>query len=166
MAIVIAGCTSTAALPDAPASDAPSREAAPAGSEQGDSWRLVARGSYAAVRFPVTEVVHESQDWADVWAAIHANKSEPPTRPVVDMSRESVLLIIMGQRSTGGYDIAVTDVTMSGDQVIVTLAVTTPQTDEMVTQALTSPYIAVAIPATDRRVIFAGDDISTGYVGE
>jgi len=60
---------------------------------------------------------------------------------------EPALFIIwsLGEKPTGGYDIRIRDVTLSNGTLVVEADVTEPGPDEMVIQALTYPYAAVAI---------------------
>jgi hypothetical protein len=55
------------------------------------------------------------------------------------------LLVTYGEKPTGGYSVAITDITERDDRLEVTINFTDPAEDEMVTQALTYPYELVVI---------------------
>jgi hypothetical protein len=38
--------------------------------------------------------------------------------------------------------------------------------EELVTQSLTAPYFVATIPYADREIVFTGDDVETGFVGD
>lgn len=133
---------------------------------EGPPWRVVASGMQAAVRVPVARRIADPGTWIDAWAALHANKSDPPARPEVDFWSETAVIILLGQRPTGGYEVSVVDIDLSRDPAHIKIDVTVPAAGSVVSQALTTPYLIVAIPGPDRDVEITGDEITTGYVGE
>lgn len=169
-AFLVSGCATLFGPASEPgdqstAARAESAEAVPTG-ETEDSWRTLAAGDQAAVRVPVARPVSDPGTWIDAWSAIHANKSDPPARPDIDFLEETAVIILLGQRPTGGYAVSVVDVTVTQNLAVVEIQITEPAADSVVTQALTSPYVIIAIPGTSRQVEVTGDDIAAGYVGE
>jgi len=72
-----------------------------------------------------------------------------PAAPApVDFARDGVLLVGMGQRPTGGFGIrlAAPVARVEGGVATVRVAFTSPPPGAMVTQALTSPCLAVRVP--------------------
>ena len=128
--------------------------------------RKVGGGLHSAVRVPVARAVDLATNWQDVWAVIHANQADPPPVPTVDFARETVLVVLLGDRPTGGYAVEVTAVRRVAGGFEADVAVTAPGPEDMVTQAFTSPWTAVAIPFAQARVRFTGDDIEEGFVGD
>lgn len=55
------------------------------------------------------------------------------------------VVICMGERSTGGYDIAITDIQYDGSVITITVRETTPPPNSMVTEAITYPLCAVEL---------------------
>lgn len=55
------------------------------------------------------------------------------------------ILISMGEKSTGGYDISITDIQYDGSNITITVRETVPAPDSMVTEAITYPVCAVEI---------------------
>jgi len=55
------------------------------------------------------------------------------------------ILIAMGKKSTGGYDISITDIQYDGSNITITVRGTVPAPDSMVTEAITYPACAVEI---------------------
>jgi len=95
-----------------------------------------------------TQVVLRSQeDFEHFWEQLHASTSPPPERPHVNFAAQAVVAIVLGERNTGGYDVAVKEVTRSDDGTRVNVHVreTKPGDDCMVSAVLTSPYVLVAI---------------------
>lgn len=78
-----------------------------------------------------------------------SNSGEYP----VDFSAKRVVLMSLGKRSTGGYEIAATDVRDMETHVTVFVEITRPGDGCVVTQSATSPYQFIEI-ATVRTVTF------------
>jgi hypothetical protein len=68
--------------------------------------------------------------------------------PPVDLSKEGVLLVAMGQKNTGGYsvDLANQEAVIDGGVLQVAVQWREPKKGMMVTQALTSPCLLLKIP--------------------
>lgn len=73
-----------------------------------------------------------------------------PNRPTVDFTKDRVAIIFLGQRSTGGYSASIRSVTVANDIATINVLETTPAPGSMQTQALTSPWVMVAL---DRSVL-------------
>lgn len=134
----------------------------------GRGWRILDAGTNSAVRIPVARAVHDAAVWTEVWAAIHANRVDPPALPNVDFRSESVIVLLLGERRTGGYAVGIDGVAPIGgarspQTVEVTVSVSAPGPGDMVTQALTSPYELSAIPIASAQVTFVGDDVEVGF---
>ncbi|MFP4378654.1 MAG: protease complex subunit PrcB family protein [Spirochaetales bacterium] len=153
--VVIGGC---ATGPSASTRDADVREST-ANDTAGGEFELIAQGQNAAVRLPVQTVVTEQETWIDGWAALTANESPPPERPEVSFADSTVVIIVLGERPTGGYSVAISNVTYSGDEATVEVRVENPAADAMVTQALTTPFVVARLVGPNLNVIFTGDDV-------
>jgi hypothetical protein len=70
------------------------------------------------------------------------------TAPAVDFRRDRVLVVGMGPKPTGGFalELARPNGWAKGETAVVQVAVREPAPGAMVTQALTSPCLALAIP--------------------
>jgi len=130
------------------------------------AWRELAAGQQSAVRVPVARAVSDSGLWRDLWFAMTANRIEPPDPPEVDFSRETVVVLILGERPTGGYAVTIAAVVERRDEVEVVIDVITPEADAIVTQALTTPYYVAAIPVAAKPVRFTGESLEAGFRGD
>jgi hypothetical protein len=78
---------------------------------------------------------------ADVQAEIKFYES--PVTKVIRVKDEQYLLISLGTRPTGGYGINITDVTEKDGKLLVSYEEFKPGPDDMVTEALTSPWVVL-----------------------
>jgi hypothetical protein len=94
---------------------------------------------------PVELVLRDRAALADAWRTLHAGlPGNPP--PSVDLVSRMVVLVALGERSTGGHDVRVDGVVPDGDGATVRYTVTQPGPGCMTTQMITSPVVAVSVP--------------------
>lgn len=91
--------------------------------------------------------------WARLFNQVQGNPA-----PAVDFTRETVILVALGRRSSGGYGVHVDAVTRSGDGAVVRYTATSPAPDCMTTQALTSPVEVIRAPRIGGTVRFERRD--------
>jgi len=103
--------------------------------------RPVARGAISRIVEPQQVTVADQSAWATLWAR-HAPGRE---RPAVDFSREIVIAIFMGQRTTAGYAVDVVGVREEGGATVVDYKESAPPRDAITAQVMTSPFVMVAI---------------------
>ncbi len=94
-----------------------------------------------------------------IWKIAHG--TDGPPLPKVDFSKEYVIGIFAGQKSTGGNSIAVASVTDVGNVRTVTVALTKPGAGCMVTQSLTNPYQIVTVPFSDATLTHSDTEVIT-----
>ena len=68
----------------------------------------------------------------------------------VDLEKEYLLFVTLGEKPTGGYSVSLASASVENTDNILRLAmaVRAPAPGTMVTQAITSPCVVVAVPAT------------------
>lgn len=80
---------------------------------------------------------------------LEALGAEELSKLEVDFDQNDVVLVALGQQSTGGYWVHITGLQRVGDVIYVEGIANAPAADEAVTQAQTYPYAAAVIPKTD-----------------
>lgn len=110
---------------------------------------------------PHARWIDTPQDLQRIWAAQpHGPWAvEPPPIPRVDFRSQGLLLIQMGQRSTGGYAIALAEPSgrVSGDTLSVTVDWITPAADSATIQMITAPCLLLKLPRGRYRSIQVTD---------
>jgi hypothetical protein len=93
---------------------------------------------------PTTLVLRDRAAWEGAWGRLHRGGGAPAA-PAVDFAREMVLVVALGERPSGGYDVAIDAVApdVAGGGATVRYTAREPGEGCMSTQALTSPAIAV-----------------------
>jgi len=107
--------------------------------------RILARGQNARAEEPSVGVVRNAAAFASLWASVAAPGA---ARPEIDFSKEAVVAAFMGRKNTGGFSIELAGaVSLADGSVVVRLRNLAPKPGMMVTQALTSPFLVLAVPA-------------------
>lgn len=113
-------------------------------------------GTQSIATHPETAVIRDQLTWRAFWVnAFGADAATPP----VDFSQYMAVAVLIGPEPTGGYTVTIPSVLQIDDRLTVNYRVRVPMQGEVVTQAQTSPYDIVLIPASPLPVAF--NNIST-----
>jgi hypothetical protein len=124
------------------------------GAEASVGFRTIAEGSYGAGASrdverersePAIYAARTEQRYRELWREHVGNQELPP----VDFGTETVVFLIAGIRSTGGYAIEPRAAHLEGDQLTVEAPIRSPGEREIVTQAFTYPFAVLAVPRRD-----------------
>jgi hypothetical protein len=140
-----------AAAPSAPASrpvmgsadSSGSQGYAPYGaSASGLELRRIGQWTHTGIAESRRQVIRDANSWAQFWAELGVGE-----RPAVDFSRSMVVAVAAGQRSSGGYEIAVKRVTQAGGELTIEVEETAPGPNCVTTSVLSQPVDVVTVPA-------------------
>ncbi|RMZ50576.1 protease complex subunit PrcB family protein [Flavobacteriaceae bacterium PRS1] len=99
-------------------------------------------------------VIKEETTLNEIYKLINKNKSPGIKIPIINFEKETVLVLFLGEKSSGGYSIAVEQILDENEKVTVKYKVTLPKLGEMVTTVMTQPYCIIKIPKTLKEVGF------------
>lgn len=100
-------------------------------------------------------VVDSPADLERVWRQIQVRDDDYGEPPELSFSEETVIVLFMGRRNTGGYTIEVEEVRAEPDRVTVYYREYSPAPGDVVAQVLTSPFHVVRIPRLGRPIRFS-----------
>jgi len=106
-------------------------------------------GSYGGPGSACTKVARNAMDWQTLWAMVSA---EPPV--TFDPIKTMAVGIFLGTRRTGGYWVEIISAREENGVFVVEYMEITPGANDIVTQALTTPYLIRVFPKKDLKVIF------------
>jgi hypothetical protein len=112
--------------------------------------RQLDRGDQTFVEDPRQVVARTPAEWSALWQQ-HAPDRE---RPEVDFSREMVVAVFMGTRTTGGHSIQVVSAREVPGAFVVGYRERSPERGSITAQVITTPYHIVAVPRSDAPVRF------------
>jgi hypothetical protein len=120
----------------------------------GVGFEVVVDEAMCGVDKPLRTVIRDEAAWVELWAEIHRAVDPVPERPEVDFSREMLVVVAMGTRRSGGFDISVRDITATDGGLEVTVQESAPPPGAMVGMSLTQPVEVVRVDSSDQEVIF------------
>ena len=120
--------------------------------------RTVARGALSAIQKYSHEVIRDAAGWEQWWRRHSGNALKPVPPPKVDFSREMVIAVTLGRKTTGGYRIEVAGVREQDGALRVSIKRRSPPPGSMNLQMLTAPFHVVALPRSDLKVVWSGDE--------
>lgn len=109
---------------------------------------LLEKRPYSAITAPGMQfiIISDQDHFIEIFNKIHAESYPMPALPFVDFNTHLVLAAFMGQKPTGGYDIALENIALvPEDRLRVTVIATIPTEGAFVPQVLTSPYVLTVI---------------------
>lgn len=112
----------------------------------------VEQGSYSGFGSRREVVVTNAADWATFWKQHHSRVFPVPALPTIDFSKEMVIAVFMGQRSSGGFSTTIEKVVDGAKNVVVTYREKSPS--GMSTAAMSQPFHIVRVPASTKPVVF------------
>ena len=113
-------------------------------------WRELGRGTQATGgAAPRVELAPAAAQVENRWRRAYGAMLTPPPRPAVDFGREGVAAVFLGTQASGGYGVEVHNVTLEGREAFLDVAVTEPAHGGLTTQALTNPWVMVALGVPD-----------------
>ncbi len=108
-------------------------------------WRTVAEGTTSQIKKAENHFLHTSGD-IQTWWAKHSGQGAQTVPYKFDPNKEFCVAIYLGEKNTGGYRIYVETVARSTPATgIIATVELTPGKGSMSTQALTQPWVLIAI---------------------
>ena len=114
------------------------------------SYEILEEGSYAA-EF-ATAVIENQADLDRLYALLHERSDAPA--PKIDFKRKKVIAVRSGPFNTGGYGIKLSSAVYTKDGVETVFLITAPESDQIVTQAFTNPYLIISIDIPPSKKVF------------
>jgi hypothetical protein len=99
-------------------------------------------------------VIRDAETWRATWDRVWSRQTPAPPLPTIDFSREMVVVVGLGTRSSGGYSIVVEGASLAGGTIDVVVQKTSPGANCFVTGALSEPVDIVRVPRRSEPVRF------------
>ena len=112
------------------------------------------RNSYQGITNRRRLLINDQQTWTSVWQEMTADRVPPPAVPPIDFTTESVIIVTMGLRPTGGYGIRIEGIEEFAGTLYVRVAEVKAGRGCLVTQATTAPLNAARVAGRFTGAIF------------
>ncbi len=121
---------------------------------QPDPSAAIAHEYYSGLVDAGDLVIADSQTWAAIWARLNAGRQPDPPLPAVDFGTERVILVALGQRNSGGYDIRIDSVVHFQRGSVTYVTATAPGDRCVTTGALTQPVDVIRLSPSMEPIAF------------
>jgi uncharacterized protein (DUF885 family) len=98
--------------------------------------------SYQGAR--AVQLIMNQADWENAWRLNNRGSSGP--MPEVNFNTRAVVIAYQGLKRTGGYGISIAEIRREATTLTVRVNEQSPKPGDFVTEALTSPFVAVSLP--------------------
>ena len=115
---------------------------------------------YSGIVKPLLVVIRDREAWLEFWKQLSSRQQPPPPLPDIDFLREMLIVVSMGQRNTGGFDITVDGVYERDKKLEVVVKNISPGPNCGTTQAFTQPVDIVRVQKSDYSVVFRETDVT------
>jgi hypothetical protein len=109
-------------------------------------------GSFCGIEYAGDIIITSGEDWANLWEKVHLGIYPKKQLPQVDFSRETVLAVFMGTRSTGGYSIEITRAHKKNGVINAVVETSSPAPGDLVTTVITQPFHIVKINTAEKDI--------------
>ncbi|MBA3804253.1 MAG: DUF885 family protein [Acidobacteria bacterium] len=96
--------------------------------------------SYTGTRS--VQLVMNQNEWSNMWRIIGGGRPAPE----VSFDTRAVVVAFQGQKPTGGYSISMAEIRRDGRNLTLRASEIAPGRNDITSQVLTSPFVAVSIP--------------------
>jgi len=109
---------------------------------------VYASGQCGSLNRPEAVWIADAEAWRRWYAQVMSLRMEPPPPPPVNFSREGVLLIAMGQQTTGGYGLSLVGRPATVQNGVLTVPVEWRESlpGYVQTQVMTNPCLLATLP--------------------
>jgi len=101
-----------------------------------------------------TRIIVDDESLFNIYTYVNRFREPEFPIPEIDFSKESVIAVFMGEKTTGGYAVMVENVIEVDGKLIVKIKEVKPGPKDMVTMAITQPFCFVRINSVGKEIIF------------
>lgn len=121
---------------------------------EGITWEVLLQSSIGGSDTPQVMVAKEPSIVNEFFAGVNKRTQSHFAVPKVDYTKEMLVILCMGQKNTGGYQLNIKGIEENPFNLVITVSETSPQPGEMVVTMLTQPFLVAKLKASDKKVIF------------
>lgn len=111
-----------------------------------DKYEVVYKSQIGGKKEKSNIIIKNYEDFNALISELNINEDQFGKLLNIDLEKNDLLVCFLGEKTTGGYDIAIDKVKFTPTSSEVILKEIIPEKNAMVTMALTAPYIFVTLP--------------------
>lgn len=118
------------------------------------AFKTLDKNTNSGIQEPKQEVYTNEKDFEKAWNIAWSNFEEPVTLPKIDFTKETVALVALGMKNSGGYQLKVDNITEDQNNLTIHFTETTPNAKCSYTMAIVFPYEFIVFAKTSKKVVF------------
>ena len=99
-------------------------------------------------------VISDRKSLLEVYGYVNRIRKPGFSIPEIDFSKETVIAVFMGEKTTGGYGVIVEDVKEEKGKLVVAIKETKPSPGDMIITVITQPFCVVKINSSNKELVF------------
>jgi uncharacterized protein (DUF885 family) len=108
------------------------------------------------------ELITDEAEWQRVWRLVGGGRPAPE----INFNTQAAIVAFQGQKPTGGYSVEMVSVRRAGTVLAVRIMERRPASEDITTQVITSPFVAVSIPRPPAGASVRLDEVQGGAADE
>ena len=96
-------------------------------------------------------VITSDEDWERLWLIVH--NSDTPPLPGIDFTKQMIIAVFQGEKSSGGYGIAITDLIKVGKRLRVKVTELEPDLSCVTLTVVEQPYHIIVTERLSKKVL-------------
>ncbi len=126
------------------------------------NFKSIDKNTHCGIQTSTQTIYSNKVDFERDWNLVWPNFEEPIALPKIDFTKETVVLVALGMRNNGGFQLKINSVSEETSQIIVEYTEITPNPKCSYSQAIVFPYEFISFVKTSKKVVFK----SSTKVGE
>jgi len=118
------------------------------------SFEIIEKGVHSNFISKIDIVLTDQNELNTIYDTINSTITPKNEIPQIDFSEYQVVISCMGEKSTGGYSMDIDSIMNVEEELVVYLKYNVPKPGEMVTTALTSPYLIYTFKKQSKPIRF------------
>ena len=111
-----------------------------------DKYEVVFKSQIGGKKEKSSQVIKNYEEFNALITALNIGEESFGKLLAIDLEKHDLVACFLGEKTTGGYDIEVDDVLFTDTTAQIILKEITPEKNQLVTDAFTSPYLFVLVP--------------------
>lgn len=117
-------------------------------------FKSVSKNTNSGFEKLTEQIIQNKADFEKAWTIAWSHFSDPTPLPEINFENETVILVTLGMRNNGGFQLNINTVHELGNELTINYTETTPNPKCSNTQAIVFPYEFISIPKTSKKVTF------------
>lgn len=120
------------------------------------SFTKILSGSHSNILDKKNIIIKSQEDLESIYSTINSTRSPNHKIPEIDFTKNYVLGLFMGSKTSGGFDVMVSSVVKNEKDITIYYVNISPS--GMVTNVITHPFYLASIPKTDKPIKFVSTE--------